>query len=261
MIGRVRGGLLQLLLTNPDDTQQVFVMIDALSGNSPRRMLRRFARDRTRAKLLGRAARTCSTSCSGIGSSCAACRAGSLGRAYLHFVESEGITADGWSTRAAWRRKRNRRCGSRVLAPAHARHSRRLACRDRLQGRPDRRRRRCSRSALPRLKSGDRSDRARRLPARGRTGVRRQVLRGFARGVRARWLVAFDWEEALARPLRRRQARASYRAPPSTCRCARTDLASPPPESAPRIRAASQRASAVKFARADSRSSPSCLAS
>jgi len=32
-------------------------------------------------------------------------------------------------------------------------------------------------------------------------GVRRQILRGFARGVRARWLIAFDWEAALARPL------------------------------------------------------------
>ncbi|HMJ15715.1 MAG TPA: Coq4 family protein, partial [Polyangiaceae bacterium] len=37
---------------------------------------------------------------------------------------------------------------------------------------------------------------------RGREiGLRRQIIQGLARGLKARWFVGFDWEKALARPL------------------------------------------------------------
>jgi ubiquinone biosynthesis protein COQ4 len=82
------------LMRNPDDTAQVFTIIEALSGSGhASRLRRRFARDPVGARLLRdrpdllpllldrEALRRMPE--------------GSLGRAYLEFVESEGITAEG----------------------------------------------------------------------------------------------------------------------------------------------------------------------
>ena len=84
---------LQLLLANPDDTQQVFVMIDALSGHSPQRMLRRFVSDPNGARLL--ATRSNVLEKLKDKNFLRSLPVGSLGRAYLGFIESEGITAEG----------------------------------------------------------------------------------------------------------------------------------------------------------------------
>lgn len=87
------GRALAALLRNPEDLPQVFTLIDSISGTAPHRLLlgfklresgRRILRDRP--DILPRLAdRT-------------ALRAlpnGSLGRAYLAFVESEGISPEG----------------------------------------------------------------------------------------------------------------------------------------------------------------------
>ena len=57
-------------------------------------------------------------------------------------------------------------------------------------------------------------------------GVRRQVLRGLVRGVRARWLVAFDWEAALGRPLADVRRELAIGPPPDYVPVRTSDLAS-----------------------------------
>ena len=84
---------LSTLLKDPDDLPQVFTLIDAVSGTAPHRLLFGFRRTesgrrllRDRPDILDRLADR------------AALRAlpeGSLGRAYLAFVESEGISPEG----------------------------------------------------------------------------------------------------------------------------------------------------------------------
>jgi ubiquinone biosynthesis protein COQ4 len=191
---------LQRLFDNPDDTQQVFVMIDALSGRSPQRMFRRFARDPNGAKLLSN--RTNVLDKLADRQYLRSLPAGSLGRAYLEFVESEGITAEGLVDASRVRD------GSEDLDPDLE------YLRQRMRDTHD------LWHAVTGYK-GDLIGEASLLafsfaqtknPAIGlivsvaflrgaEFGVRRQILRGLARGVRARWLVAFDWEAALMRPL------------------------------------------------------------
>jgi ubiquinone biosynthesis protein COQ4 len=92
---RIRKALQHMgkLLEDPDDTRQVFHIIDALSGNSFHRVYlrvrrhpagKRLLRDKPNllSKLLDRDALR-------------ALPEGSVGRAYLEFVEAEGITAEG----------------------------------------------------------------------------------------------------------------------------------------------------------------------
>ncbi len=84
---------LRALFANPDDTAQVFTIIESLTGRSRLRMGRRFAADPSGAQLLRERPDLVARL-----SDRAALRrlpAGSLGRAYLDFVESEGISADG----------------------------------------------------------------------------------------------------------------------------------------------------------------------
>ena len=90
----LRGGrALAALLRNPEDLPQVFTLIDAISGTAPHRLLlgfklrksgRRLLRDRP--DILPRLADRASLR---------ALPAGSLGRAYLGFVEAEGISPEG----------------------------------------------------------------------------------------------------------------------------------------------------------------------
>jgi len=216
---------LQLLLTNPDDTQQVFVMIDALSGNSPRRMLKRFAGEASGAKLLANRSDVLTKLqdrefLRGL-------PAGSLGRAYLQFVESEGITADGLVD------------ASRVRDEAEVVDPNLEYLRQRMRDTHD------LWHAVTGYK-GDLVGEASLLafsfaqtknPAIGlivmaallrgeEPGVRRQIVRGFARGVRARWLVAFDWEAALSRPVEEVRQELRVGPPPEYVPIRTSDLAS-----------------------------------
>ena len=216
---------LQLLLTNPDDTQQVFVMIDALSGNSPRRMLKRFARDQSGAKLLARRSDVLNRLKDR--QFLRSLPAGSLGRAYLQFVESEGITADGLVAAS-------RLSDGNEIIDADFEY-----LRQRMRDTHD----------IWHAVTGYKGDligeasllafsfAQTRNPALGlivtaaflrgaEFGVRRQVVRGFARGVRARWLVAFDWEEALARPLEDVRQELRIGAPPEYVQVRTSDLVS-----------------------------------
>ena len=84
---------LRTLLRDPDDTKQVFRIIDALSGRSGERLFERFRKTPAGARILGERRsllRTLSDR-----SALLALPAGSLGRAYADFVSREQLSADG----------------------------------------------------------------------------------------------------------------------------------------------------------------------
>lgn len=84
---------LRVLLANPDDTAQVFTIIEALSGRAPLRMLERFRATKTGADLLAR--RPDILPVLRDRAYLESLPVGSLGRAYLAFLDREGISADG----------------------------------------------------------------------------------------------------------------------------------------------------------------------
>ena len=87
------GRALAALLRDPDDLPQVFTLIDAMSGTAPHRLLRGLRRSESGARLLRDRPDIVPTL-----SDRASLRAlpdGTLGRAYLAFVESEGISPEG----------------------------------------------------------------------------------------------------------------------------------------------------------------------
>jgi ubiquinone biosynthesis protein COQ4 len=81
------------LFANPDETQHVFEIIEALQGPSLYRLHARLGRGDQGRRLLATRPNILSQLCDREG--IRALPEGTLGRAYLAFVESEGITADG----------------------------------------------------------------------------------------------------------------------------------------------------------------------
>jgi ubiquinone biosynthesis protein COQ4 len=87
------GRALAALMANPDDLPQVFTLIDSMSGTAPHRLLLRLRRSEAGARMLRD-----EPDILPMLADRAALRAlpdGSLGRAYLAFVESEGISPEG----------------------------------------------------------------------------------------------------------------------------------------------------------------------
>src|SRR5690242_8435896 len=81
------------LTRDPDDTSQVFTIIDSFSLHAPARVMKAFRASETGRRLLAE-----KPDIVPLLADRAALRrlpAGTLGRAYLAFVEREGITADG----------------------------------------------------------------------------------------------------------------------------------------------------------------------
>jgi ubiquinone biosynthesis protein COQ4 len=81
------------LLANPDDTAQVFRIIAALSGNSGARLLRRFRRTSTGARVLRERSRMIDIL--GDGERMRAMPAGSLGAAVRDFYAAEQLSVEG----------------------------------------------------------------------------------------------------------------------------------------------------------------------
>lgn len=81
------------LLRDPDDLPQVFTLIDSVSGTAPHRLLHAFRRTESGARLLRE--RPDIVTILGDRPRLRAMPEGSVGRAYLAFVESEGISAEG----------------------------------------------------------------------------------------------------------------------------------------------------------------------
>jgi ubiquinone biosynthesis protein COQ4 len=90
------GRALSALMRDPDDLPQVFTLIDALSGTAPHRLLRGFRRTDSGGRLLRERPDIVPVLSDREG--LRALPEGSLGRAYLAFVESEGISPRGIRT-------------------------------------------------------------------------------------------------------------------------------------------------------------------
>jgi ubiquinone biosynthesis protein COQ4 len=80
-------------IADPTDTAQVFRIAEAMSFGNPERLLRRVRRDESGARLLARRDDLLGALCHR--DALEAMAPGSLGRAYLAFIDREGITADG----------------------------------------------------------------------------------------------------------------------------------------------------------------------
>ncbi len=201
----------QALIQDPDDLPMVFALTDAMSGTAPHRLLRGFQRcDSGRAllrerrdivpRLADRAALR-------------ALPAGTLGRAYLKFVESEGISAEGIRDASAPSALHR---GSTEIGYAQQRmrdthdlwHAATGYKGDVL-----------GELALLAFLLGQHWNTAIAMlvlagifKLRG-LGVREVVLDGFRRGRAAAWLPAQDWEAMLALPLDEVRARLGLGAP------------------------------------------------
>ncbi len=81
------------LAADPDDTQHVFTLIESLSWRTNERILARTRRDPHGRRMLRERPQLLPRLCDR--EALAALPEGSLGRAYLAFVDAEGITADG----------------------------------------------------------------------------------------------------------------------------------------------------------------------
>lgn len=84
---------LKRLIDNPELTEEVFVIIKAMSGNALEKSFKRFRKTTTGQQILREKRELLHTLEDR--EYLATLPAGSLGRAYLNFVESENLTADG----------------------------------------------------------------------------------------------------------------------------------------------------------------------
>jgi ubiquinone biosynthesis protein COQ4 len=90
------GRALAALIRDPDDLPQVFTLIESMSGTAPHRLLFAFRRSESGARLLRDRPDIVPLLSDRAG--LRALPEGSLGRAYLAFVESEGISPAGIKT-------------------------------------------------------------------------------------------------------------------------------------------------------------------
>jgi ubiquinone biosynthesis protein COQ4 len=202
------------VLQDPDDTSQVFRLFDAVSGRGPNAFTRRFERSRTGAELLvdrpDILARLRDTA------GLANLPEGSLGRAYLAFMQRDGLTPD-WLVKAS-----EDGLGDRRGTAAHDYIANRMR----------------DTHDLWHVVTGYGGDLLGEASLLAFTfaqtfaagigllvsvglvraddpDARRLIVDGFARGARAAWLPAVRWEELLDRPLEEVRAKLRVGAPPS----------------------------------------------
>ena len=191
------------LMQNPEDTSQVFVIMTALRGRSGMRMLRRFRASAAGTAVIAERRRLLDYLSDR--AALAALADGSLGRAYLAFMDDEQLSADGLveASRSARRgtagsdaalfldRMRDMHDLTHVVT-GYGRDTLGelclLAFMYRHTGNPG--------GALIALMGMSRFP----AGAAGRT-ARAALFEGFRHGGRARWLPGQDWEALLARPL------------------------------------------------------------
>lgn len=189
---------LQALLRNPDDTAKVFEILEALRGGSPERTLRRFRRSPTGQKLLER--RESLRSRLDDRERLSGLPAGSVGRAYLAFMDREGITADGLMQASQASRPEDDpdlRWLEERLVDSHDLWHVVTGYHGDLIGE-------ISLLAFSFAQTGSKGVGLIVTVGflRGKErGVRRQILRGLYRGLSSEWLPAVVWEDMLSRPL------------------------------------------------------------
>jgi len=206
---------IRALLRDPDDTRQVFKIVDALSGNAGARIFSRFQSTPSGPRILEERRDLLQALCRR--EALAALPAGSLGRSYLDFVTKEQITADGLVAASQeareqvealgedYRRTMERLRDMHDLWHVVAGYGRDLVGEASLLaftfaqtwnpgvG---------FIAAVAYLRLGD---------APGARGLLREA---FRRGRRAAWLPGEDWEALLARPLEEVRARLGLGTPP-----------------------------------------------
>jgi len=212
---------IRALLNDPEDLPQVFTIIEALSGPAPARVLARFRRTPSGARLL--ATRPDIVTILEDRDGLRRLPEGSLGRAYLAFVESENISAAGIRSASA----------AGGFRPAQSSDFEYVS--DRLRDTHD----------LWHALTGYKGDiigeavllafilaqtwnpgvglivaaalvKAHEQPdAARRAEMRRLILDGFRRGRAAAWLPAQDWEALLPLPLAEVRQRLGVAPPPS----------------------------------------------
>jgi ubiquinone biosynthesis protein COQ4 len=207
------GRALSALLRDPDDLPQVFTLIDAISGTAPHRLLRGFRRSESGARLLRD--RPDIVPLLSNRDWLRSLPEGSLGRAYLAFVESEGISADGIRTASIEGVSRERRPADFIYLHHRMRDTHDLW------------------HALTGYKGdvlGELALLAFILGQHWNTGialiigaallkgwstdVSRMVRDGYRRGREAEWLPAQEWESLLALPLTTVRGRLKIADPP-----------------------------------------------
>jgi ubiquinone biosynthesis protein COQ4 len=204
---------LAALLRDPDDLPQVFTLIDAMSGTAPHRLVRGLRRTATGKRLLRD--RSDIVPLLADRAALGALPDGSLGRAYLAFVESEGISAEGILQASA-------AAGGTAYATDDLRYAH-----DRMRDTHD----------LWHAATGYKGDVVGELALLAFTlgqhwntavaaivvaGVLKGlghselglIVDGYRRGRAAEWLPGQDWEALLALPLEEVRARLKLAAPP-----------------------------------------------
>ena len=207
---------LSAIYADPDDTKQAFTIVQALGGPSAERQFKRF-----RKTVVGKKALETRRSLLSALTDVARLEAlpeHALGRAYLEFLRSQAITADGLVEAMA--------SGTRADGIGEDR----MMWSDRMRDMHD----------LWHVVAGYRGDMIGEAAVLALTyaqvknpgaafiallgfakigahvpGARRTIAKAFARGVRATWLPSVDWEEMLARPLDEVRAAVGLTNPPS----------------------------------------------
>ncbi|MEP7124516.1 MAG: Coq4 family protein [Byssovorax sp.] len=192
------------LLQNPDDLPQVFTMVEALSGPTPELLRRRLHATAEGARLLRDRPEIAPLLADR--AALASLPEGSLGRAYLAFMESEGISAEGIVAASMQ---------GRATAIEGEGDAERVYFQRRMRDTHD----------LWHAVTGYRGDilgesallgfimaqtgnpgigllfAAALVKTRAEPGASRLILEGFRRGHRAAWFVDVAWEELLSRPV------------------------------------------------------------
>ena len=187
------------LFANPDDTGQVFVIIDALTGKAGLKIFDRFRNDPTGARILAEK-RSLLTTLSDR-SALEALPPGTLGRIYADFVAREQITADGLvdashESDQSWMSEGRRLFADRLRDMHDLWHVVTGYGRDIL-----------GESALLAFSYAQTRNRGvgfivlMAFVQAENHEERRLIFEGIRRGRRAAWLPAADWESLLARPL------------------------------------------------------------
>ena len=204
------------LMRNREDTQQVFLLIEALRGKTTLRQLARFRRTETGRAVLGENRRLLDRLSDR--ASLAALPAGTLGRAYYDFMAAESLSAEGLvalsrierppaADEVTLFRERNREMHDLLhVVTGYGRDALGEACLVAFS------------FAQTKLKGfGLIALFAARRIARARPGqpIRRAVFEGYRHGRGAGWLPGADWEALLSQPVE--AVREQFAVKPATC--------------------------------------------
>jgi ubiquinone biosynthesis protein COQ4 len=200
------------LLKNPDDLPQVFTLIESISGTAPHRLFFGMKRRKTGARLLRDRPDIVPILSNREG--LRALPAGSLGRAYLDFVESEGISPEGIQEACV-----EGEAGTRAKAFDYV-HQRMRDTHDVWHAATGYKGDVVGELALLAFTLGQNWNVAIAMIVLGgiAKGLGRDhlllILKSYRRGRKAEWLPAVDWESLLALPLEDVRARLKVGAPP-----------------------------------------------